>query len=68
MTPQVIRAELLALFTELEYAGLVENYAQFSETLIVERDQNDRNRINVRSNENLVNQFRIYAHAIQFLL
>ena len=68
VTPQVIRAELLALFTELEYAGLVEDYAQFSETLIVERDQNDRNRINVRSNENLVNQFRIYAHAIQFLL
>ena len=68
VTPQVIRAELLALFTELEYAGLVEDYTQFSETLIVERDQNDRNRINVRSNENLVNQFRIYAHAIQFLL
>lgn len=68
VTPLVIRAELLALFTELEYAGLVEDFAQFSETLIVERDQNDRNRINVRSNENLVNQFRIYAHAIQFLL
>lgn len=68
VTPLVIRAELLALFTELEYAGLVENFAQFKETLLVERDQNDRDRINVRSNEDLVNQFRIYAHAVQFLL
>lgn len=68
VTPAVIRAELLALFTELEFAGLVEDFDSFRETLIVERDQNDRNRINVRSNENLVNQFRIYAHAIQFIL
>ena len=68
VTPAVIRAELLALFTELEFAGLVEDFESFRENLIVERDQNDRNRINVRSNENLVNQFRIYAHAIQFIL
>ncbi len=68
VTPSVIRAELLALFTEQEFAGLVEDFDTFKKTLIVERDANDRNRINVRSNPDLVNQFRIYAHAIQFIL
>lgn len=68
VTPKVIRSELLALFTELEFVGLVEDYEAFAETLIVERDQNDKCRLNVLSNENLVNQFRIYAHAIQFIL
>lgn len=68
VTPSVIKAELLALFTEQEFAGLVEDFETFKKTLIVERDTNDRNRINVRSNPDLVNQFRIYAHAIQFIL
>ncbi|MDC9594875.1 phage tail sheath C-terminal domain-containing protein, partial [Xenorhabdus sp. IM139775] len=68
VTPAVIRTELLALFTEHEFAGLVEDFETFKQTLIVERDQNDRNRLNVRSNPDLVNQFRIYAHAIQFIL
>lgn len=68
VTPSVIRAELIALFTELESAGLVENFDAYKDSLIVERDANDRNRINVLSNDDLVNQFRIYAHSIQFLL
>ncbi|WP_269090162.1 phage tail sheath C-terminal domain-containing protein [Photorhabdus laumondii] len=45
----------------------MEDFDAFKATLIVERDSSDRNRINVRSNPNLVNQFRIYAHAIQFI-
>lgn len=68
VTPSIIRDELLALFTELEERGLVENFGAFKETLIVERNANDRNRIDVRSSEDLVNQFRVYAHAIQFVL
>lgn len=68
VTPKVIRNELLALFTELEFAGLVENFDEFNRTLLVERDSNNPCRVNVLSNENLVNQFRIYAHAIQFIL
>lgn len=67
-TPSIIRAELIALFTELETAGLVENFDAYKDSLIVERDANDRNRINVLSNDDLVNQFRVYAHSIQFLL
>lgn len=68
VTPKIIRNELLALFTELEFAGLVEDFEQFNQTLLVERDSNNPCRVNVLSNENLVNQFRIYAHAIQFIL
>lgn len=68
VTPKIIRAELLALFTELEYKGLVEDFESFSKTLLVERDADNKCRLNVLSNENLVNQFRIYAHAIQYIL
>ncbi len=68
VTPSIIRNELLALFTELEYVALVENFEAFKKTLIVERDQNNRCRLNVLSGEDLVNQFRIYAHAIQYRL
>lgn len=68
VTPKIIRSELLALFTELEYKGLVEDFEAFSATLLVERDADNQCRLNVLSNENLVNQFRIYAHAIQYIL
>lgn len=68
VTPKIIRAELLALFTELEGNALVEDYEKFKATLLVERDQSNQCRINVLSGEDLVNQFRIYAHAIQYRL
>ncbi|HDR1810473.1 TPA: phage tail sheath subtilisin-like domain-containing protein [Pasteurella multocida] len=68
VTPKVIRNELLALFTELEFKGLVEDFDSFSNELIVERDQDNKCRLNVLSSENLVNQFRVYAHAIQYRL
>ena len=68
VTPKIIRNELLALFTEQEFKGLVEDFDEFSKTLIVERDQDNKCRLNVLSGENVVNQFRFYAHAIQFRL
>lgn len=68
VTPAVVKTELLALFTEHEWAGLVEGFEDYKKSLLVERDANDRNRLNVRDNPDLVNQFRIYAHAIQFIL
>lgn len=68
VTPRVIRAELLALFRELEEAGLVENFEQYKAELIVERNANDRNRVDVLSPPDLVNQFRIFAAQIQFIL
>ncbi|MBM6483451.1 phage tail sheath subtilisin-like domain-containing protein [Klebsiella pneumoniae] len=66
-TPSVIRAELLALFTEFEYAGLVEGFEDYQNTLIVERDTKNRNRVNVYSDQDIVNQFRMYAQAINYI-
>lgn len=68
VTPKIIRAELLALFRELESAGLVENFDQYATDLIVERDANDRNRVNVLAAPDIVNQFRIFAEQIQFIV
>lgn len=68
VTPSTIRAELIALAGDWEAAGLVENIAQFKADLIVERDENDRNRVNALNPPDLVNQFRVFAGSIQFRL
>ncbi|NDV20881.1 phage tail protein [Pseudodesulfovibrio sp. JC047] len=68
VTPSIIRAELLALFRELETKGLVENFDQYKKGLLVERDADDRNRVNVLSPPDLINQLRIFAEQIQFIL
>jgi phage tail sheath gpL-like len=68
VTPSVLRAELVALFRELEEAGLVERLDEFKEQLIVERDDNDPNRVNALIPPDIVNQFRNFAAAIQFRL
>lgn len=68
VTPGIIRAEIVALFRELEEAGLVEQLDQFVADLIVERDTNDPNRINALVPPDLVNQFRSFAAQVQFRL
>lgn len=68
VTPSTIRAELVALYSELEEAALAENMAAFKTYLIVERDQNDPNRVNVLFPPDLVNQLRIFAMLVQFRL
>ncbi len=66
--PRDIRNELIALAGELADRGLVEDLAGFRADLLVERDPNDPNRVNVLNPANLVNQFRVYASKIQFRL
>ena len=68
VTPKIIRSELIAAYSELETAGLVENTALFKKYLLVERDATDPNRINVLFPPDLVNQFRIFAMKIGFVL
>jgi phage tail sheath gpL-like len=46
----------------------VENGKAFKENLVVERDPNDPNRINVLYPPDLVNQLRIFAVLAQFRL
>lgn len=67
-TPKVVKTELLALGMEWLDAGLIENFDAFKAALIVERNKNDRNRLDVLCKPDLVNQFRIFAEQMQFIL
>jgi phage tail sheath gpL-like len=68
VTPKSIKAELLSQYRQDEFVGLVENAAAFNANLIVERDPNDPNRLNVLYPPDLVNQLRIFAVLAQFRL
>lgn len=68
VTPRIVRAEIIALFGEWEAVGLVENVDQFKQDLVVERDANDPNRLNALLPPDLINQLRVIAAQIQFLL
>jgi phage tail sheath gpL-like len=66
--PKDVRAELIALFRELENNGIVEGLDQFMNDLVVERDATDKNRLNALIPPDLVGQFRVFAGVIQFIL
>lgn len=68
VTPSVIRGELLSEYALMEELGLVENAAMFAKYLIVERDAENPNRVNVLLPPDLVNQLRIFALLNQFRL
>lgn len=67
-TPRTVKEETIALFTLLRDIGLIENLGDFIENIIVERDIADRNRVNVLLPADLINQFRILAGQVQFIL
>jgi phage tail sheath gpL-like len=68
VTPGVIKAELLNEYSVDMYNGLVENMPAFSSHLLVERDPNDPNRVNVLYPPDLINQLRVFAVLAQFRL
>lgn len=68
VSPRIIKAELVAQYRMDEFNGLVEDAAAFKENLIVERDPNDPNRINVLYPPDLINQLRVFAVLAQFRL
>jgi len=67
-TPKTVKQEIVALFVELRDAGLVENLEDFIDNLIVQRNSVDKDRVDVLLPPDLVNQFRILASKIQFIL
>ena len=67
-TPSMIKSELIAEYVNDEFNGLVENATRFIENLLVERDVNDPNRINVLYPPDLINQLRVFAVLAQFRL
>ncbi|PZQ45159.1 MAG: phage tail protein [Micavibrio aeruginosavorus] len=68
VTPMVVRAALINRFKQWEGQGLVEDLAQFKEDLIVERDENDNDRLNALIPPNIVNGFRVFAGLFQHRL
>ena len=68
VTPLVLKAEILALAEDWYRAGLVEDLSAFKETLISERSLNDPERINQLLQPNIVNNLRIVAGKLQFIL
>ena len=68
VTPKIVKAELVAEYRIDEFNGLVEDVINFKAHLIVERDPNDPNRLNVLYPPDLVNQLRVFAVLAQFRL
>ena len=67
-TPGTIKQEIIALFTLLRNNGLIENLQEFVDNLIVERSTTDVNRVDVLLPPDFINQFRLLAGTIQFIL
>jgi len=67
-TPTVVKQEAIALFTLLRDNGLIENLDDFVDNIRVERNLSDRDRVDVLLPPDLINQFRILAGLIQFIL
>lgn len=68
VTPKVVKAELISIFQEWEFIGLVEGADQFATDLIVERNASDPSRLDILLPPDLVNQLRVTAIQIQFLV
>lgn len=67
-TPSLIRAELLHLGREWVAGLLIENFEQFKRELVVERNASDRTRVDALIPPDLVNQLRVFAAAVQFII
>ena len=68
VTPSVAKAEIIAHYRQLEFRGLVENTEAFKRNLIVERNVDDPNRLDVLYPPDLVNQLDVFAVLAQFRL
>ena len=68
VTPSMIRSELIDVARLLERAGILEGFSQFKKDILVVRSLEDRNRVNSILPPDVVNQFRVFAAAVQFIL
>ncbi|EFJ8793614.1 phage tail protein [Escherichia coli] len=66
VTPSIIKAELIADYKTLEYAGYVQDSEGFAKGLIVEQNGKNPNRVDVLWDGVLPNQLRILALLNQF--
>ena len=66
VTPSIFAAEIVALALDLELAAIMEEIDAFKETLLVERDSADPDRLNWQAFPNFVNQARVFAGVVTF--
>ncbi len=67
-TPRLIRNTLIGAASQLVRVGLLEDLEQFKADLRVVRSETDPNRVNAILPPNVVNQFDVFAAAVQFIL
>lgn len=68
VTPNVIKAELIAQYGFLEFNGHVQDAKGFAKGLKVERNSQNPNRVDVLWTGTLINQLRVFALLNQFRL
>lgn len=68
VTPNMIRADLIAGYRTLETAGLVQNGTAFKNGLIVQRNSQNSSRVDILWPGTLINQLRIFGLLAQFRL
>lgn len=68
LTPKTAKAEAISLFRGWERAGFVEGADKFKEGLIVQRNDGDANRLDFLLTPDLMNQFRVNAVQIKFII
>lgn len=66
VTPSIIKAELMALYTDLEYKAIVQDFEGYKSAMVVELDPDNPSRINVLDSPKFVNGMIIYAGKVQF--
>lgn len=67
-TPKLIRNTLIGTAMKLSAVGLLEDLEQFKREVIVVRSDADECRVNAILPPNVVNQFDVFAAAVQFIL
>ncbi|MPW44743.1 phage tail sheath subtilisin-like domain-containing protein [Acinetobacter guerrae] len=68
VTPNIIRADVIAAYQELEFNGYVQNADVFAKSVIVEQNAQNRNRVDVLWPGTLINQLNVFALLAQFKL
>jgi len=68
MTPDLARNEIISVFSDFVDRAQMEDLEGFKNSLIVARSDTDKNRLEYSCNPNVVNQFRVLAGVIAFIL
>jgi phage tail sheath gpL-like len=68
VTPNIIKSDLIAAYQELEDQGLVQKSDAFAQALIVQKNANNPNRVDVLWPGTLIDQLNIFALLCQFRL